>query len=217
MAGNDPMSLDTLLQRVDIWRGGEHSLRDRGVDGAAIATDIGALDEALPGGGWPLGALTELLVARPGIGELQLVLPALARLSQEGRWLVWIAPPHLPYAPALASAGVDLARLLLVRPADARGILWSAEQALRSRACGAVLAWPRSVNTRRLRRLQLAAETGKTLGLLFRSLSACKQPSPAALRIQLKAATTDLQLHILKRRAARSTRPIVLSRSITGR
>ena len=86
-----------------------------------MPTGFDALDRELPGGGWPAGALTELLVRRAGIGELQLVLPALAALSWAGKRIVWLAPPHLPYAPALAADGVDLAQLVVVRaPGPAR-------------------------------------------------------------------------------------------------
>ena len=73
------------------------------------------------------GPLTELIARRTGIGELQLVLPALAALSWAGKRIVWLAPPHLPYAPALAGEGIDLARLLVVRAPGRRDALWAAE------------------------------------------------------------------------------------------
>jgi hypothetical protein len=81
---------------------------------ATLTSGFAALDAELPGGGWPLGALCELLPRHVGIGELRLLGPALASLSAAGRSLAWIAPPHRPYAPALAAAGIDLARVLVV-------------------------------------------------------------------------------------------------------
>jgi len=54
------------------------------------------------------------LLDAPGLGEVQLFLPALAQSQQvpgETPWLVWIAPPHEPFAPALAQHGIDLDRL----------------------------------------------------------------------------------------------------------
>lgn len=206
------MSLDTILQRADIWRGGEHSLHDRSPAGRALATGNGELDAQLPDGGWPLGALTELLLEQPGIGELRLLLPALARLTRTGCWLAWVAPPHLPYAPALAAAGVELSRLLLIQPASAGEGLWAMEQALRAGSCGAVLGWPPAVDHRRLRRLQLAAQAGNAMGVLFRPLSARGQASPAALRLHLEPGPAGTTLHILKRRGGWVTRPVVLPR-----
>src|SRR3954464_11671550 len=128
--------LDHILERHPVWRGGRLSAL-----ACAVPTGFDALDRELPGGGWPAGALTELLVRRGGIGELQLVLPALATLSWAGKRIVWLAPPHLPYAPALAAAGVDLAHLALVRAPGRRDALWAAEQVLRSGTCHALLAW----------------------------------------------------------------------------
>ena len=116
------MSLDHLLQRADLWRGGATSPAVSG-----IPTGFAELDALFPGGGWPRGALTEILMPREGIGALTLVLPTLARLSRENRWLAWVAPPYLPYAPALAAAGVDLSRVLLVHPRSNADGLWAVE------------------------------------------------------------------------------------------
>ena len=206
------MSLDVLLQRADIWRGGEHFLRNpvAGEQARAIASGHDALDAQLPDGGWPLGALTELLLHRHGIGELQLLLPALAHLSRQNRWLVWVTPPHLPYAPALAQAGIDLSRLLLIRHEDAAQQCWAMEQALRSGTCGAVLGWPNNPDNRVLRRLQLAAEAGHALGMLFRSQAVSAQPSPAALRLRLASSVDGLVIQILKCRGGWRSRPLIV-------
>src|SRR4029450_14144266 len=75
---------------------------------AAVPSGFSALDAVLPGRGWPQAALTEVVLARAGIGESRLTLPALVRLPAGNRDGVWIAAPHLPYAPALAAAGLDL-------------------------------------------------------------------------------------------------------------
>lgn len=204
------MSLETLLQRADIWRGGDHDLRRPAAGDRvwAVASGQRALDERLPHGGWPLGAVTELLLSSQGIGELQLLLPALAQLSRQDRWLVWIAPPYLPYAPALAKAGIDLARLLLIRHENSAQQYWAMEQALRSGACGAVLGWPAKPDNRVLRRLQLAAEAGHAMGVFFRPEAAARQASPAALRLRLEPSTDGLNIHILKRRGGWSSGPV---------
>ena len=165
----------------------------------AVATGFPSLDAVLPGGGWPAGAVTELLAAEAGIGELSLVLPALRQLAKL-RHIVFIAPPHLPYAPALWLAGLPLARLWLLQDVDVLNALWASEQLLRCPQVGAVLTWCAHLDERRVRRLQLAAESGGTFSLLYRPASAARQASPAALRLRLQAQPHGLQVEILKAR-----------------
>jgi hypothetical protein len=199
-------ALHTLLQHPAIWRGGDLAQ----VAVPSVATGYGELDRELPGGGWPAGALTELLHDREGIGELRLVAPALARLTQAGRWIAWVAPPHLPYAPALAAARIQLSRLLIIGKTTPRDSLWAAEQALRAGSIGAVLFWPNDIGPRALRRLQLAAEAGGSVGLLYRPLRAAEQASPAALRVALTPRQDSLAIRILKRRGTAANTPLRL-------
>src|SRR2546429_3015928 len=133
-----PISFAALLDRPDIWRG--DSLSRTGAP--TLPCGFPGLDAELPGGGWPAGALTEILLAHEGIGELRLLGPALAGLSRRGLRLVWIAPPHLPYAPALAAAGNELANLLLLRTSSPQENPRGNEQTLAPTASGAVLALP---------------------------------------------------------------------------
>lgn len=187
-------ALHELLREPTIWRA---TTAPAGT--AATATGFAELDARLPGGGWPRAALTEVIHAQQGIGELQLLMPALARLSRDSRWIALIAPPHIPYAPALAACGVDLSRILLVRPQRHVETLWAVEQALRAGTCGAVICWPGQADAGALRRLQLAAETGDCMGFLFRSEADAAQPSPASLRVRLRReANGDNHLDLLK-------------------
>ncbi|TAK82783.1 MAG: translesion DNA synthesis-associated protein ImuA [Betaproteobacteria bacterium] len=199
-------ALESILQQHPVWRGGAVSCA-----APAVPSGFASLDRELPGGGWPAGALTELLGEREGIGELQLLLPALAALSWAGKRIVWLAPPHLPYAPALAAAGIDLAHLAVVRAPGRRDALWAAEQVLRSASCHALLAWFPSARYEELRRLSVAAvEAGQTWVTLFRPLKAAHESSPAALRIVLEPEGDGLSLHILKRRGAPAAAPLRL-------
>lgn len=199
-------TIDSVLRHPGIWRGDE---RAQAVTDA-VPTGFAELDELLPGGGWPRGALTEILAEREGIGELHLLMPALVCLSMGSGWLAWVAPPHVPYAPALVAAGLGLNRLLVAQTQSADDAWWTAEQALRSGACDAVLAWLRTPDERRMRRLQLAAETGRAWGVLFRPAHAAQQRSPAALRLRLEPVANGLAVHILKRRGGPVGRPVVL-------
>lgn len=143
------------------------------------------LDALLPGGGWPIGAIAELMPELTGIGELRLLAPALVRLARAGRCIAWIAPPLLPYAPALTGTGLPLERVLIIRTRELKESLWAMEQTLRCPQFGAVLGWPASITDRNVRRLQLAAEAGGSLGILYRPPAAARELSPAALRLRL--------------------------------
>jgi cell division inhibitor SulA len=177
-------AVEPLLQHPGLWRGNEVSR----VALPSIRTKFPRLDSELPGGGWPRGALTEIAFEREGIGEFSLLLPALAEISKGDLWIALIAPPRLPYAPALARAGVNLARIVVVRTNSTPETLWAAETALRSGSCAAVLAWPAGVNERGLRKLQLAAEVGQAWGVYFIPAAASPSASPAALRLRLAPA-----------------------------
>jgi hypothetical protein len=155
----------------------------------------------LPGGGWPTASLIEVLLDDTGLGEVQLFLPALVesqRTSGDVPWLVWIAPPHEPYAPALAQQGIELTRLLVVRPTTATEALWAAEQALGSGVCAAVLLWLKGTDDRWLRRLKLAAEAGGALGVLFRPERHRFESSPASLRLLMTQGEHETHLDLLK-------------------
>ena len=187
--------LARLLEHPAIWRGrGAARL-------AALASGFTALDEWLPGRGWPRSGLIEILTARFGSGELYLLLPALAALTRAAaaRWCVWVAPPLMPFAPALAAAGLALDRMAVVGGARP---LWAFEQVLGSGACDAALAWARQPKPRELRRLQLAAERGRTLGVLFRPRSAAREASPAVLRLGLTPLAAGVRVTLLKGRGA---------------
>jgi cell division inhibitor SulA/protein ImuA len=169
----------------------------------ATPSGLAVLDAVLPDGGWPRGAVTELMPDAFGVGEIGLLLPALASLSQAGQPLAWVAPPQLPCAMGLAQGGIALAQLLLVAARDDRATLWAAEQALRCSGLGAVLLWPAAATDRCVRRLQLAAEAGGTSGFLFRPATAAAAPSPAALRLRLRPRREGLEVRIIKARGGR--------------
>jgi hypothetical protein len=195
-------ALEEILGRYPVWRGGAPAAFS-----PAIPSTYPLLDSALPGGGWPAGALTEIVCRQEGIGELELVLPALAALSWSGKRLVWLSPPHLPYAPALATAGLNLAQLAVVHAPGRRATLWAAEQVLRARSCHAFLGWLRRCNYDELRRLAVAAEGSAAWVALFRPPEAAHEPSPAALRLALEPQGI---VRILKRRGAPLTAPLQL-------
>jgi len=200
------VTLQDILQRQPVWRGGASAV----AAAPAIPTGFPGLDLELPGGGWPAGALTEILCAKEGFGELQLVLPAFAALTRRAKRVAWLAPPHLPYAPALAAAGVDLAFLTVVHAPGRRDALWAAEQVLRSGACHAMLGWLPHARHAELRRLAVAVETSPAFVAIFRPPQAAAEASPAVLRVALEPHEGKLFARILKRRGPPAGMPLAI-------
>jgi cell division inhibitor SulA len=106
----------------------------------------------------------------------------LSRLTP-ARWCTWVSPPQEPFAPALQAHGVALDRVLVVKT---HLPLWAHEQALKSGAASVALAWLPRASPRAVRRLQLAAEQGRALGVLYRSQRYAGEASPAMLRLLLE-------------------------------
>lgn len=213
-------SLQALLQRPDIWRA------KAGVAAAppTLASGLPALDHAL-GGGWPSGALVELLLEQTGIGELRLVLPLGAPPSAPGRSSrpqppparqVWIDPPLLPFAPALRQQGIALDDLLVVHPGDRAQWLWACVQALRAGRDMAVLCWPNRHRLRyaELRQLQVTAAECGSIGFLLHDLAhgraILQHSTPAPLRLHLSPGPAALQIDILKQRGSDTGQRIVM-------
>ena len=194
-----PCPFPRLLQEIPgVWRG--HELAPV----KARSTGHRALDALLPGGGWPIGALTELIPLIEGIGEVALLQMSLRRLCDERRHIVFVHPPYIPYAPALLSAGLPLPRVLWLDATCDADAHWAAEQTLREGAAGAVLLWSHAVADRPLRRLQLAAEAGQSLAFIYRPAVTLNNSSPAAVRVVLRPAADALGVEVLKARGGRT-------------
>jgi cell division inhibitor SulA/protein ImuA len=201
-AADSAVALADLLADARVWKLKDASSGLRASAPRPVwSTGRSALDARLPGGGWPTASLVEVLLETTGLGEIQLFLPALVECqhrSGEIPWLVWIAPPHEPYAPALAQQGLELRRLLVVRPASATEALWAAEQALNSGVCAVVLLWLQGTDDRWLRRLKLAAEAGGALGVLFRPERHRFESSPASVRLLMRRGEHETDLELIK-------------------
>ena len=189
-----------------------------------VPTGFAALDQQLPGGGWPRRVLSELLLPHPGIGEIRLLSACLVATQRAGRLVMLFDPPAALSAWALADLGFDVEQLLIVntraRVIPGSDSLWALEQSLKSGHVGAVLAWlPPRLRAERLRRLQLAAHAHDGPAFVLRELAAAERPTATPLRLALKARGADvLEVRILKRRgppleaALRLALPPVLSR-----
>jgi protein ImuA len=206
-----PTGPESLTAIPGLWRG--NALARVALE--SLPTGYAALDAQLPGGGWPLGALTEILGSETGIGELRLFFPALAKLAggKDAPPIILLQPPYAPYAPAFAGAGINPAQVLVLRTRKLEDALWACEQCLKYAPRGAVFAWPKQLAQQDLRRLQLAVEGRPVLAVLMREPKAAQQSSAAALRIALApgiATRGSLSLRILKRRGGLLERSLLI-------
>ena len=184
-----------------VWRADELGC----AAGVTVASGHSALDAQLPGGGWPVGAISEILQTQSGQNEWRLLLPALRRAALGP--VVLVGAPHVPFGPGLCVQGFEAQRLLWIRAGAPAARLWASEQALRCNEVAAVLAWLPQVRAEQLRRLQIAAQEHSKLLFVMRPAQAQSESSPAVLRVLVSsqsagegAPSDALQLHILKRR-----------------
>ncbi len=188
--------------------------------GATVASGHAVLDAQLPGGGWPVGGLSEILQLQSGQHEWRLLLPALTQPDGRGRAnapVVLVGAPHLPFGPGLLAQGLDARRLLCVRAATPVERLWATEQALRCAEVSAVLVWLPQVRADALRRLQMAALAHQKLLFVMRPAQAQMDASPAMLRLLISNTPAAdgvwcdaLQVRVLKRRGPPLEHPLLL-------
>ena len=202
-----PTSLPNLVAHPQLWRANQvsHPLK-------VLSSGHLVLDDALPGNGWQMGAVSEIITDTAGCGELSLLLPVLARLSQKNHWIVMIDPPWIPNPSALHGRGLALEKLLLVRTKNRSESLWACEQVARGMSGGAMLAWPQNISFSEIRRLQLAAANTQKMVFLFQGQKAAKASSPATLRLQLTPDDGDLQVRVLKCRGRRPASAVRIRR-----
>jgi protein ImuA len=203
----------------DVWRAGE-----MGSSGAQmLSTGYAALDAVLPGGGWPQGALVEVLQPQSGQQEWGLLAPGLARaISQPAtpdepgaQLIALVGAPYLPFGAALGARQIDMRRLISIhgKPGHPPSLLWATREALQCADVAAVLAWLPDARSAHLRRLQIAAHAHHKLLFVFRPLRAQNESSPAPLRLLLEGAAEEggnLRVHVLKRRGPPLAAPLLI-------
>ena len=162
-----------------------------------ISTGWPALDHLLPGDGYPVGAVTELLVECPGIGEVSLLLHALSNqlCTHPSRRLAIIDPPPALNAPALIQLGIDCQNVPFIACRNDGERVWCVEQMSTAGEFVAFVVWGDTLDTTALRRLQLAAEKAACPIFVYRHLYRATERSPAALRLAVTAHLVDGYLH----------------------
>ena len=199
--------LRDLLSKKSIWRACDLTDSTSSKSGSGIPTGFKGLDRLLYGRGWPRDALVEVLVDVHGSGELRLLVPGLRHLvSEETRWMAWVNPPFVPYAPALHALHIDIDRILLVHPNSHQEALWALEKILESGCCSAALAWlnEQDLKEKHVRRIQTRAKESNVWTTIFRPSHAAVRSSPAELRLHVQSPRSTsgnrVELAILKRK-----------------
>jgi cell division inhibitor SulA len=167
--------------------------------GSSLVTPSGiaVLDDLLPCGGWPKRGLVEITLPDPYCNPVSLLIPALVRLSRQGRWIAMVNPSYPARSGILREAAINHDQFLQVNPHPGRSALWTAESMLFSGDCSVVMAWP-ACNTELMgKRLQKAAAHGKALGILFRYEGLAMQPSGVDTRLKLEMDTQGRAVYLL--------------------
>ena len=204
----------------------------------SLPVRLGGLDEVLPDGGLPRGAVVELAAPYGLARATSIALAACASAQEEARvrggegttgaWCAWLEPASEVgtgagagmdktslFAPAVARAGVDLARLLVIRPSvEALGRV--AARVAQSRVFSVIVVDLAGVPGRRtevrldrwvnpVRRLAIAVEgLETTVILLTDALTPRALPLPVALRLEVDRPAVDrLRLTVAKDRRGR--------------
>jgi protein ImuA len=188
-----------------LWRASQLARGGR----RTLDTGYPALSTELPGSGWPIGGLVDLLVQVPGVGELRLLRPALSSLGE--RPVAFVQPPHIPDGLGLDYIGLSLDQLLQINTPNSADAFWSAEQILRAGSCGALILWAQHAKASSLRRLHLAAQSSETLFIMVRPLTSAQDSSPALLRLALRPSAEGLMVDIVKRRGPMRAEPLSIS------
>ena len=219
---NSQVSNTLLSQLSHVWRAGELGSAST----QTIGTGYNALSRVLPGGGWPCGAMTEILQSQPGRHEWGLLTPALGTLQAATAvgLIVLVGAPYCPFGPALGARQLDMHRLLNINPVqygqapnDSPAMLWATREALQCADVCAVLAWLPNARSAHLRRLQIAAQIHNKLLFVFRPLQAQHDSSPAPLRLRIagvpyaaSATAYSLQIDVFKRRGSLLSAPVLI-------
>jgi protein ImuA len=167
-----------------------------------IRTRWPALNRVLPGGGIRHGSLVELLDQRAGCGAETVAAGLTANACEAPGMVVIVDREGQFYPPALAAWGVPVDRMVIVRAGSDADAVWTADQALRSRA--AVAVWLRLDRLRPhdFRRFRLAAEEGGAIGIVFRPNRVRGQPTWADVQLavepQPSAAGRKLRVEVMR-------------------
>ena len=197
--------LETLINKRTVWQG-KYTPKPENT----VQSGYPEFDEQL-GGGIPQQGVIDLQ-SDIGIGELRLFLPYLReRHQRQQRLMVYIAPPIMINSEMFAAYGIDLSRILIIEPENEQEALWAAEQCLKSGCCHSVLLWQTQLQVHQVKRLQLAAQQGAALQVMFRPEQHIAMGLPTTLSLQLTSNPTGVKVTIRRRKGGRSSEPFQIN------
>lgn len=154
---------------------------------SVLRTGVERFDRLMPGGGLPLGQAVELW-GEAASGRTSLALRAVAAATREERLCAYVDGPQELYPPAASALGVELERMLIVRPRAPKHLVWTAVQLLRSGAFACVVLDLTHTGVRlhlvEGRKLAEAAQKGGALLLLLTPPDA---PGDGMVRLKVEA------------------------------
>lgn len=208
---NKAVELCALAEQIRRIEGGFGNPLSRG----HVSTGIDALDAKLSGRGLATGAIHELWSCDEGSGLWTVATWFLRQGAARGGYILWFDSRNDFYPPAAQSCGIDLSRLVLVRPRDRKQMLWGIGHALRCRGISAVVGMVSKPTLAEVRRLQLAAETGGGLGFLLATRKEDVSVGGIATRWKITGAPSNgdarcIAMELEKCRGGHAAPPIML-------
>lgn len=154
-----------------------------------IPTGMDVLDGMLPDGGWPRAGVVEVTESGDRADAMELFMPALARVTHQGRGVVLVAPPYSARKRIFTDMAVNPVGVMQINTHPGRSTLWTVESLMESGDYGVIMAWP-GCNTELMdMRLQKAATQGRVLCVLFRPL--CQGRAVSAISVRLGVDVDD--------------------------
>lgn len=178
------VTVEALREQIRVLEGGSRIGRTR------VPSGVPAFDRLVRG--LPRPGLVEI-TGMEGLGATGFGARLAAAVTRAG-WVAWVDVERKLFPPALAESGVNLDRLLVIRPpADgSRAEAWAAEQVLRSGCFGLVLISGARIDRATGQRWGLAAEQGRSTGVLISREPARDLPAEIRLQVTSRGGVPDL-------------------------
>ena len=155
------------------------------------------LDSVLPTQGWPQAELSEV---SSGDSEsvLQLLLPTLAKLNAQNRWITLISPPADINQQLFAYYGIDPSRVLLIHPKNDVDDKVTMNKALKNGTSGIVIFWASQLNKRYLAQWRKSVKQGNSTGIIINMTQKSCDSNSIALSFNVRTGVKSLSISGIK-------------------
>lgn len=132
--------------------------------------------------------VTEISYEQAGLSELKLLLPLMAQLSHQDKWIVWISPSYIPHTEALEEWGIDVSKILILHAHQINNYNHCIKEALSGGNCSSVFAWiPENGDDLNIDMLNYCARKGQSQAFVFK-------PKHSTTDIELDTSTVQPDL-----------------------